>query len=182
MDHSDHVDLLKDAIPNPSGEWGEFGSGRGAFTQALAELIGPIGKIYSVDKNGGVLNEQAMAIQRRFSDQAPEIHYLVADYTEPLSLPAVDGLLLANTLHFQRHKGKTLRLCLEYLRPGGCLILVEYDVDRGNHWVPYPISYTTWQSLSRSCGYVNISLLAVKPSRFLGQIYSAAGYKPGGED
>ena len=39
MDHADHLYLLKEGIPTPGGVWGEFGSGRGAFTQALAELI-----------------------------------------------------------------------------------------------------------------------------------------------
>ncbi len=182
MDHTDHVYLLKDGIPNPGGIWGEFGSGRGAFTLALAELVGPRGVIYSVDRNGQALNDQADAIQKRFSDQAPEMHYLNADYTKPLSLPTLDGLIMVNALHFQRKKAETLKLCLKYLRPDGCLILVEYDVDRGNHWVPYPVSYKTWQSMAQDCGYVNTKLLAVKPSRFLGQIYSAASYKPGEGD
>ena len=178
MDHSDHLKLLTKGIPRPGGVWGEFGSGRGAFTLALAELVGQMGVIYSVDRDNYALNEQARAIQGKFSDQAPVMHYLNADYTKPLSLPALDGLLMANTLHFQRKKEETLKLCLGYLRPGGCLILVEYNVDLENQWVPYPISYKTWHSLAQDCGYVNTKLLAVKPSRFLGQVYSAASYKP----
>jgi SAM-dependent methyltransferase len=178
MDHIDHVNLLKDGIPIPGGIWGEFGSGRGAFTLALAELVAEEGVIYSVDRDGYALNEQARVIQRRFLDQAPEMHYLTADYTNPLPLPVLDGLLLANALHFQRNKGETLELCLEHLRPGGCLILVEYNVDRGNSWVPYPVSYVSWQSLAQDCGYVNTRFLAARASRFLGEIYSAVSYKP----
>jgi SAM-dependent methyltransferase len=177
MDHGDHLDLLRKGVLRPGGVWGELGSGRGAFTIALAELVGEMGVIFSVDRDGYALNVQAREIQSRFSDQAPEMHYLTADYTQPLSLPTLDGLLMANTLHFQWNKEETLRLCRGYLRPGGSLILVEYNVDRGNHWVPYPISYESWQTLARDCDFVNTKLLAVKPSRFLGQVYSAASYK-----
>lgn len=178
MDHNDHVYLLKAGIPSPGGIWGEFGSGRGAFTFALAELIGPAGEIYSVDRDESVLNEQAGAVQRRFAGRAPEMHYWTEDYTQPLPLPDLDGILMANTLHFQRDKVPTLRACFNYLRPGGRLILVEYNVDHGNHWVPYPLSYKSWQSFAQECGYERTSLLAVRPSRFLGEIFSAVSYKP----
>jgi SAM-dependent methyltransferase len=181
MDHTDHVYLLRDGVPKAVGVWGEFGSGRGAFTLALAELLGKNGVIYSVDRDKYALNEQARAIQRRFPDLAPEIHYLNANFTKPLYLPVLDGILMANALHFQRNKKQTLMRCLEYLRPGGRFILVEYNVDRGNHWVPHPLSYTSWRSLAHDCGYVNTEFLAAKPSRFLGEIYSAVSFKPTGE-
>ena len=38
MDHTDHVNLLRDAV-GLGGTWADFGSGTGAFTLALAELI-----------------------------------------------------------------------------------------------------------------------------------------------
>ena len=182
MDHADHLKLLTKGIPKPGGEWGEFGSGNGAFTLALAELIGPTGTIYSVDINGAVLNEQARAIQRRFLNNAPKMQYLVADYTQNLDLPALDGVLMANTLHFQRKKGTILRLILDYLRPGGSFILVEYNVDRGNSWVPHPIPFKSWEVLAQECGYKNTRILARRPSSFMGKIYSAISYKPGNGD
>jgi SAM-dependent methyltransferase len=182
MDHSDHLKLLTKGIPKPGGVWGEFGSGRGAFTLALAELIGPTGTIHSVDKNGGVLDEQAHAVQRRFANQAPRMHYLTADYTQRLDLPALDGVLMANALHFQRKKGAVLRLILNYLRPGGSFILVEYNIDRGNPWVPHPISLKSWEVLAKECGYENTRILAGRPSRFLVEIYSAISYKQGNGD
>jgi hypothetical protein len=60
-----------------------------------------------------------------------------------------------------------------YLRSSGRLILVEYDTDRGNPWVPYPLSYRTWEKLAGRNGFVSTALLRTRPSRFLGQIYSA---------
>ena len=40
MNHTDHVNLLREGISEPGGVWAEFGSGSGAFTMALAELLG----------------------------------------------------------------------------------------------------------------------------------------------
>jgi ubiquinone/menaquinone biosynthesis C-methylase UbiE len=171
MDHADHVALIKDGIPGPGGVWADFGSGSGAFTLALADLLGPGAQIYSVDKNDAALNQQARAIRSRFP--AVEMHYLTADYTHSLDLPTLDGALMANTLHFQQQKGPVLGLIRTYLRPGGRLIVVEYNLDRGNTWVPYPFSYQTWDTIARSNGFINTRLLARRPSRFMGEIYSA---------
>ena len=51
MEHSDHVNLLRRGIPQTGGVWADFGSGTGAFTLALAELIQPIGMIISIDRD-----------------------------------------------------------------------------------------------------------------------------------
>lgn len=178
MDHADHLYLLKEGIRAPDGVWGEFGSGRGAFTQALAELIGPEGEIYSVDRDRKALRSQANAVKARLGERSPRMHYLNEDYTRPLDLPPLDGVLMANALHFQRDKRPVLKLIREYLRPGGRLIVVEYNVDRGNTWVPHPISYKTWETLAQKNGFEGTQLLAVRPSRFLGEIYSALSIKP----
>ena len=82
---------------------------------------------------------------------------------------------MANALHFVRKKDPVLQLVRSYLRPGGRLILVEYNADRGNSWVPYPLSYTTWEALARQNGFTSTQLLEKRPSRFLGEIYSAVG-------
>jgi ubiquinone/menaquinone biosynthesis C-methylase UbiE len=178
MDHNDHVNLLRGGVPGPGGVWADLGSGRGAFTLALAELIGPQGTIYSIDQDAGGLREQERAIQEQFSGQSPSMHYLKGDYTQGLELPPLDGIVAANTLHFQRHKDGALRSILEVLKPGGRLLLVEYNVDRGNPWVPYPFTFKTWKSLARQAGFVNTHLLATRSSRFLGEIYSAVSFKP----
>jgi len=177
MDHEDHVRLLKDGIQSPGGIWAELGSGRGAFTLALAELISPLGRIYSVDNNKAALQDQARVIQKRFPSDKPKIQYLNTDYTLPLSLPSLNGVVIANSLHFHQDKTAVLELIHDYLLPRGCLILVEYNSDQGNTWVPYPVSYKSWQSLVEEGGFVNTRLLKRVPSSFMGEIYSAISYK-----
>lgn len=174
MEHADHVNLLRAGIPTPGGVWADLGSGAGAFTLALAELIGPAGEIYSVDNDGGALREQARLFGIRFPGQ--RVHYLKADFTRPLSLPPLDGAVMANALHFHRDKPSLLRRLRLYLKPGGRLVLVEYNVDSGNVAVPYPLSYSRWEALARDCGFAHTQLLLTRPSRFLKAFYSAVSW------
>src|SRR5579871_1466211 len=98
MNHNDHVFLLRKGISEQGGTWADLGSGGGAFTLALADLIGPRGHIYSVDKDRGRLGEQQRAMQASFP--AVGMDYLVADFTQPLDLPPLDGIVMANSLHY----------------------------------------------------------------------------------
>ena len=171
MNHTDHVSLLRGGVYASGVSWADLGSGTGAFTLALADLLGPAGVIYSLDKDAGALAAQEQAMRRSFPSTT--VHYLTADFSRPLSLPPLDGVVMANSLHFHRAKEPIVQLVGSYLKPGGRLILVEYDTDHGNHWVPYPLSFETWRLLARSCGLASPRLLATVPSRFLGRIYSA---------
>jgi ubiquinone/menaquinone biosynthesis C-methylase UbiE len=171
MNHDDHVYLLRKGIAAPGGIWADFGSGGGAFTLALADLIGPTGEIYSVDKEGNALREQERAMRSRFPKTS--VHYLGADFTQRLAIPPLDGVVMANSLHFLRKKEPMLQLVRSYLKPGGRLLVVEYDSDRGNMWVPYPFSYQTWEVLARQNGFSSTQLLASVPSRFFGGMYAA---------
>jgi len=171
MNHDDHVYLLRGGVAGADKRWADFGSGSGAFTLALADLLGAGGEIYSVDTNHGALREQERAMRERFPTTT--VHYLAADFTRPLDLPPLDGIVMANSLHFQRDKAPVLQLLRRYLRPGGRFVLVEYNADAGNLWVPHPLSYPTWEALAQQQGFATTRLLATIPSRFLGEIYSA---------
>ena len=165
MNHDDHVRLIRDGVSGGGSVWADLGSGEGAFTLALADLLGSGGHIYSVDTDARALREQRQALQARFP--AVTLEQRTADFTHPLDLPPLDGVVMANSLHFQRHKEPVLRL-----------VLVEYNADKGNWWVPYPLSYLTWEALAGANGFVGTRLLATQPSRFLREIFSALSYKP----
>jgi ubiquinone/menaquinone biosynthesis C-methylase UbiE len=175
MNHDDHVSLLREGVPG-AGTWADLGSGSGAFTLALAELLGPDGEIYSVDRDTGSLREQERAMHSLFPDST--VHYIVADFTAPLDLPPLDGVVMANSLHYQRDKLPVLRRVRSLLKPGGALLVVEYDTDRGNRWVPYPVTFEMWRRLAGEAGFVDTRLLATHPSRFLGRFFSSASLNP----
>jgi ubiquinone/menaquinone biosynthesis C-methylase UbiE len=175
MNHEDHLYLLRNGIPRAGGVWADLGSGTGAFTLALADLLGPTGQIYTVDKDRNALREQERALRARFP--ANTVHYIAADFTRRLDLPSLDGVVMANSLHYMRDKPALLLLVHSYLQPGGRLILVEYNTDRGNMWVPFPLAYSTWESLAHQNGFASTQLLATRPSRFLGEMYSAVSQR-----
>ncbi len=111
------------------------------------------------------------AVHARFPRLA--VTYLNADFSKPLTLPPLDGIVMANSLHFVRHKEPVVQLVRSYLKPGGQIVLVEYNTDAGNPWVPYPLSFASWQQLAGRCGFGTTRKLAAVPSSFLGEIYSA---------
>jgi hypothetical protein len=59
----------------------------------------------------------------------------------------------------------------------GALLLVEYNVDSGNPWVPHPLSFETYRTLALRAGLTEPRLLATHPSRFLREFYSALAHK-----
>jgi len=176
LDHTDHVNLLRPADLPTGGIWADFGAGSGAFTLALRELVGPDAEIYAVDADGARLQELQEAYQSRFGDTV-HLHLLTADLSKRLAAPALDGILMANSLHFFSEKIPLLRAVRTLLKPGGMLLLVEYNVDSGNMWVPYPLSFKTFQALTPAAGFTEPRLLATHPSSFLQEFYSAAAHK-----
>jgi SAM-dependent methyltransferase len=175
MDHRDHVGLLREGVLGGGQGWADLGSGEGAFTLALADLLGPTGSIHTVDRDGRALEVQVRTLRDAFP--GVRVTPLVADFTMPLELPPLDGIVMANSLHFERDKLAVLRLIGDYLRPGGRLVLVEYDTDQGNPWVPFPLSFRSWTTLAAEAGFSQTQRLASVPSRFLGSIYSALCFR-----
>ncbi|HEY1456698.1 MAG TPA: class I SAM-dependent methyltransferase [Candidatus Dormibacteraeota bacterium] len=169
MKPSDLVDLIRDGVAEQGGRWADLGSGEGNFTLALAGLIGPSGRITAVDKDARALREL---------DGRPGIETRVADFTRPLDLDGLDGVVMANSLHFLRDKRPVLESVRGMLGPGGRLIVVEYGADRGNPWVPHPFSYPRWEEMAAEAGFVKTRLLRTIPSRHLGSMYSALSEVP----
>ncbi len=175
MDDRDHVALLQPASLLPGGTWADLGAGSGAFTLALRELVGAEAALYAIDRERTRLGELERTWRLRFGDTTG-LHLLSADFTRPLDLPPLDGVLMANSLHFYKDKERLLRHIGTFLKPGGRLLLVEYNVDSGNLWVPYPLSFETYQALAVRAGFSAPRLLSTHPSAFLRGFYSAEAF------
>jgi ubiquinone/menaquinone biosynthesis C-methylase UbiE len=190
MDHADHVRLLRRGIRDaqdirPSSAigssdenviWADLGAGEGAFTLALADLLPPGSTIHAVDRDRGALEELARRFGRleRATKKSQRVQPKVGDFTTDLGLAGLDGVLMANSLHFVKDQAAVLARVRAILGPGGRLLLVEYDTDVGNTWVPHPISFETWRRVAVASGFAEPRLLDSHPSRFLRRIYSAA--------
>src|SRR5688572_29886502 len=138
MNHTDHVDLIKLAFldEDPAASFADLGAGSGAFTLALRELIGSSASIYAIDKDTSSLNQLKREYESRF-ENSDNLSLIIGDFSKPLNLPSLDGILMANSLHFFKDKIKVLKHIKTFLKPNGKLIIVEYNVDKGNLWVPY---------------------------------------------
>ena len=180
MDHEDHVRLIRDGVDGAGRRWLELGAGRGAFTLALAELLGPGGEIVAVDRNAGDLRQLASTMAARYP--ATRLRTVNADFTAPMSTkgPPFDGLLAANALHFDPDPGAVIDRLRAILRPAAHVIVVEYDSDSGNPWVPHPFSYGRWEAMASAAGLADTRLVGRVPSRFLEAIYAAASEMPAG--
>jgi SAM-dependent methyltransferase len=180
VEHADHVALLRPGVP-PGGSWADIGAGDGAFTLALADLLGPGGSIVAIDRDSRALKRNAAATHERFP--ATELRTLVGDLTQPLDIEGdggLDGIVAANSLHYvpSERQADVVRDLAAYLKPGARFVVVEYDAERGNPWVPHPISYRAWQWIAMAAGLADTRLVGRVPSRFLGAIYSAVSRVP----
>lgn len=180
MKHEDHVGLLRPADLAAGGTWADLGAGSGAFTLALREVVGAEAEIFAVDKDRGSLDRLKREFHGRFGE-SPGLHLLRADLSagKP-DLPPLDGVVMANCLHYFKDKRGFLRQVREMLKPAGVLLLVEYNVDRGNMWVPYPLSFNTYRNLAPTAGFTEPRLLATHPSSFLREFYSAIAERADG--
>jgi len=176
MDHDDHVDLLRSASLPQGGTYADLGAGSGAFTLALRELVGHEGTIYAVDKNRASLRELETSHRARFNTTRNLI-LLKKDFSRSLDIPPLDGIVMANSLHFFKDREKILRHVRGFLKPNGALLIVEYNVNSGNMWVPYPLTFETYRAVAPRAGFSEPQLLATKPSRFLKGFYSAITHR-----
>jgi len=172
MIHEDYVHLLQPADLNPGGTWADLGAGSGAFTLALRELVGPDAILYAVDKDHARLNDLEGAYRARFGE-TKNLHVLATDFSRSFDLPPLDGIVMANSLHYFKDQEKVLRQVQTHLKPNGILLLVEYNVDSGNPWVPYPLLFESFRALAPRSGFSEPRLLAKRPSSFLREFYSA---------
>lgn len=168
--------LIQPGIPHLGGIWADLGCGAGIFTSALHTLIRPGGMIYAVDASRRALE----SLSRNFADSYPgaSLHPVLADFTQPVRLPALDGLIMANSLHFIGDKQPVLSHVAELIRSGGRFILVEYNTTLGNAAVPYPIDETGFLELADTVGLRQARILAKIPSTFLGQMYAGMAFAP----
>lgn len=152
--------------------WADLGAGTGLFTRALAAILGNDCTIYAVDRNAAALNE----IEHH---QHPgSIITVVRDFaSDNLDLPLLDGVLMANALHFVKEKVPFLKRIHSMLKDNGRLIVVEYDFSHSNPWVPYPIAFGSLKTLLHDAGFRQTQKLSELPSRYQpANIYSAVSW------
>jgi hypothetical protein len=104
-----------------------------------------------------------------------EIRKSVGDLNDTgLSLPKVDGMLIANTLHFIRGQEALLSRLLSV---ADRILVVEYERFLPNPWGPYPAGFQKLRKLCSRVGLGTVEKIGTRPSRFGGMMYSALAMK-----
>ena len=159
-----HPDI---STPNKS-LWADLGCGAGLFTHALAGLLAPGSKVFAIDRD-------ASALKRIHRPDSITIERIEADFIkETLGLQNLNGILMANSLHFVEDKPAFIKKIEKYMAPDYSFLIVEYNTDLSNPWVPYPLSFQTLQALFKKLGYTSVSGINEVPSRYnQAKMYSA---------
>ncbi|HTJ11144.1 MAG TPA: class I SAM-dependent methyltransferase [Dinghuibacter sp.] len=145
----DALNLIKPAAPT-GAHWADLGCGSGLFTRALATLLADGSTIDAIDA----------APQKPIESPNPavEIRFQQQDFTSepPQSL---DGVLMANSLHFVRNKAALLKRL-----NARQLIIVEYDTMLANPYVPYPADWAHLEAMLKGIGLTDVRRLGDRPS------------------
>ena len=165
------VELIESGIPRGGGIWAELGAGRGLFTRAIATLLGPAGKVVAVDRDAAAVAELRSPFPSTPGRLAP-IVAIESDYHDIPTIASVvgappDGVLLANALHFAADPAPFIAKIAAWLRPGGRLVVVEYDGRPASRWVPYPVPLARLRAIAAQTG--------LGPPRAIGERRSAYG-------
>jgi ubiquinone/menaquinone biosynthesis C-methylase UbiE len=169
VNHENAVSLIKHGVEAPGETWADLGAGGGTFSLALSELLGPTGMVIAVDRDHRALKR----IDTPPASWAP-IRTYHADFTQPLKLTNLDGLLLANALHFVAQQEKVLRQLTAYLRLGGRVLFLEYGTEQVSPWNPYPLPLGRLQQLAVAAGLEVPYEVHRRPSMFGGREFYAA--------
>ena len=163
------INLIKAALPERKldSTWAELGCGTGTFTNALATLLSAGSKIYAIDKENQLLQS---------THNGAQIVFIKANFENaPIPHSNLDGILMANSLHYIKDKLTFARKLVEAMKPNGQLIVVEYDRTNANHWVPYPISFVGLKDIFSALGFDNIKKIGERNSIYgSGKMYACS--------
>jgi len=162
MVRADAIEMLAGSDVGALGPttWADLGCGSGTFTLALADLLAPGSAIHAMDRDGSALRKIPSAHKRvRISTHR-------GDFLDHQRWPFadLDGILMANSLHYVADPATFIRACEPRMRSPRRFLIVEYDSDDANRWVPYPVPQTRLAELF--AGHQSIRVLRSRPSVF----------------
>jgi SAM-dependent methyltransferase len=155
------IDMLADSGVEALGPtiWADLGCGAGTFTIALAGMLASGSIIHAMDLDASALRRIPSA--RR----GVRISTHRGDFTRrPWPFADLDGILMANSLHYVENQVAFIRACEAHMKPQRRFLIVEYDTSEASQWVPYPVGQARLTTLFERAGYSSIRALRSRPS------------------
>ncbi len=163
---SQAVNLIQHPTSQQKSIWADLGCGTGLFTNALSQIIAEQSIIYAVDKNKLSLNK--VSVKSGIELKKTALNFI----SDELPFNNLSGIMMANSFHFVKDKITFINKASGCLDANGYFIMIEYDTDISNFWVPYPISFNQLQKFFTQYNCIAEKLQEI-PSRYNGIIYSA---------
>ena len=160
MTHEEASQFLKPVRISEGEVWADLGAGTGTFTEVLAKSVGQIGRVHAVDRSKESLEQLSSLTQ----DFPVTLHH--QDFSQDLNLANLDGILLANALHYSRRQKQVLSNLMPLLKPAGKLVVLEYDRQVPNPWIPFPVSKQKLVDLTRALKLCAPIILNERASRY----------------
>lgn len=137
--------------------WADLGCGSGLFSKALAEFLPVDSHILCLDKDG--------QNWRMIDAGQVRLEFQRVDFVQE-TIPAtnLDGILMANSLHYISDKTVLIQKLRSCLGAHGKFLVVEYDTERANRWVPYPITFSKLEKIFASLGFTKIKKIGERKS------------------
>jgi predicted methyltransferase len=107
----------------------DVGAGTGLFTRLFAERVGPEGKVYAVDIAPAFLEH--IAAESKRLGQAQVVTVRGTQDSTGLPPRSVDVAFLCDVYHHLEKPSKTLASIRRALRPGGRLVVIDFDRREG---------------------------------------------------
>jgi predicted methyltransferase len=123
-------EAVVEAVGLKAGDWvADVGAGTGLYTLLFAEEVGPAGHVFAEDIEPLFLD----LINRRVADADLDNVTSVLGRQEDVTLPkgAVDMVFIADTYHYFSDREAIMRSIYDALKPGGALVLVEFEIEPG---------------------------------------------------
>jgi hypothetical protein len=138
--------------------WADLGCGSGVFTLALASLLAAGSSIHAIDRDSSAL----LGIPARHDGVRITTH--LADMTMSRVVPDLDGIIMANSLHYVSEQRAFIDRCVSWFAATRRFLIVEYDTDEASRWVPFPVSRRRLPAIFDVAGDVTIRFLASRRS------------------
>ena len=162
MNRKDTTEFILFENKNPLPQlWLDLGCGTGLFTVALAGNLPSGSKIVAVDKDEKAL-KKIPATTNGVTIETTAVDFV----SDTLDVKNIDGIIMANSLHYVKGKETLLKKFISSMKATGIFLIVEYDRQTNNLWVPYPLTINAAKELFKSAGYSGFHVLNKRPSAF----------------
>lgn len=168
MNTHEAIVLIKPGV-TPNGlpqHWADLGCGSGTFTSALAHVLPEESTILAVDSAPQQLGS-------KMGDNVSVLFQQANFEKDELYLQGLDGILMANSFHYIQDKELLIKHLEEYFKEEKKFLIIEYETELSNPWVPFPIPFTKLKDLFSRLGYPSVRKMNERQSVYGGKMYTA---------